>query len=356
MERIPTVDIIMVSWNHARFFDAFFEGLKASEYPRSACAVHIVDNASTDGGPESIQKRLLEKDEDFPEIYFYPQDKNLGFAGGNNLVMKQSTADYVFLVNPDAILGPSTIEEAVRIAEADPKIASVQSLLVLAQDPAKINSIGNGIHFAGFGFCVGYLQPVASAPKEVIPIAYASGAGCLIRMSALRKVGFFDETLFAYHEDLELGWRFLVAGYENVLAPKSILRHHYEFSRSIGKWYLMERNRGIVVLTMYRWGTILILLPVLLAIEMATWLFAIRGGWTSQKAKSVGWFFRPSSWAHLLRKRKEIFQLRTQSDREILKRFVFGIDHQGVRSSFISRVANPLMCVYFIIAKFLIVW
>src|SRR5512133_3565012 len=250
MKQTPTVDVIMVSWNHARFLDAFFDGLKASEYPREAWEVHIVDNASTDGGSEMIQKRIKEHDEDLPSIYFYPQDKNLGFARGNNLIIKQSLSYYVYLVNPDAILEASTINEAVRIAESDVKIATVQSLLVMAQDPSKINSIGNDIHFAGHGYCRGYLQPVASAPQEMTRIAYASGAGCLIRMSALRHVGFFDETLFAYHEDLELGWRFLVAGYDSVLAPKSVLRHDYEFSRSIAKWYLMERNRSIVVLTM----------------------------------------------------------------------------------------------------------
>lgn len=356
IHRTPTIDVIMVSWNHARFFDAFFEGLKTSTYPRESWAVHIVDNASTDGGPEAIRKRLMEADEDLPNVYFYPQDQNLGFAGGNNLIMKRSHADYVFLLNPDAFLEANTLEEAVRVAEADERVAVVQSLLVLAQDPTKINSIGNDIHFAGHGYCRGYLKPVARAPKDVVRIGYASGAGCLIRNGLLRENGYFDEELFAYHEDLELGWRFSVAGYDSALAPKSVLRHHYEFSRSVAKWYLMERNRGIVVLTMYRIGTILLLLPGLLAIEIATWLFALKGGWASQKAKAVGWFFLPSSWRYLRLKRKEVAQLRRRSDHDVLKQFVFGIDHQEVESGFMTRVANPLMRLYFWVVKTLVVW
>lgn len=356
MSRIPTVDVIMVSWNHGRFLDAFFDGLKASTYPREAWAVHIVDNASADGTPEIIQQRLMKAEEDLPDITFYPQDQNLGFAGGNNLILKESQADYVYLLNPDAILEPSTLEEAVRVAESNVRIASVQSLMILAQQPGILNGVGNDIHFAGHGFCRGYLKPVATAPTEVTRIAYASGAGCLIRTNILKQVGYFDETLFAYHEDLELGWRFLIAGYDNVLAPKSVLRHHYEFSRSIAKWYLMERNRSIVVLTMYRWATIILLLPGFLAIELATWIFAIKGGWVGEKAKAIGWFFSPSSWSYLLRKRSEIRRLRKRRDHDVLERFVSGIDHQEVNSSFMSRIANPLMKAYFSIMKFIIVW
>lgn len=352
----PTIDVIMVSWNHARFLNAFFDGLKASEYPRECWAVHIVDNASTDGTPEEIQQRLLEADEDLPNVYFYPQEKNVGFAGGNNLIMKRSHADYVYLLNPDAILSATTLQEAVEVAEANSAVASVQSLLILAQSPDQLNGVGNDIHFAGHGYCRGYLSPVASAPKEVTQIAYASGAGCLIRTSALKRVGYFDEELFAYHEDLELGWRFLIAGFDNVLAPKSILHHHYEFSRSISKWYLMERNRSIVVLTMYRWPTILLLSPGLIAIEIATWLFAFKGGWALQKLKAIAWFFLPSSWGYIRRKRKVISHLRVQGDRDVLKRFVWGIEHQQVASGFMSRVANPLMRLYFNIVKAMIVW
>lgn len=355
MNRMPTVDVIVVAWNHARFVDALFDGLACMDYPREAVNVYIVDNASTDGMADAIRARM-DRDEDMPNVFFLPQEKNLGFAGGNNVVMEHTQAEYVYLLNPDAAFEPSTLRKAVEIAESHSNAASVQSLLVLAQDPSTINSIGNDIHFAGHGYCRGYLQPRSFASADAASIAYASGAGALYRVSALRHVGLFDETLFAYHEDLELGWRFLIAGYDNLLAVQSVLQHHYEFSRSISKWYLMERNRGIVVLTMYRWGTLLLLLPGLLAIELATWLFAIKGGWASQKAKAIGWFFFPSSWGYLLRKRKEIARLRKRSDRDILKHFVSGIEHQETNSGFMSRVANPLMKVYFGIVKALVRW
>lgn len=351
----PRVDVITVPWNHHRFMAALFEGLRATDYPRDAFTVHLVDNASSDGTGDEI-RRLMETMDDLPTILFYPQDKNLGFAGGNNLILEQSAADYVFLLNPDAVFEPGTLREIVAAAEAHPNAASFQPFMVLAQDPGKINSIGNDIHFAGHGYCRGYGDPVSSAPREVTPIAYASGAGVLYRMDALRKVGLFDETLFAYHEDLDLGWRLLLAGYDNLLVPSSILRHHYEFSRSIGKWYWMERNRGIVIWKHDRLLTILLLLPALVAVEIMTWLFALLRGWGREKGKATGWFFKPSSWRYLWRARRETQRLRKRSDREVLSRFVSSITYQEVSNGFIERVANPLMGFYVTVLKWLVWW
>ena len=352
-ERIPTIDVIMVAYSHRRFMAALFEGLQRVEYPRDAFTVHLVDNASPDGTADEI-RRLIAETDNLPTIVFHALNTNEGFAGGNNLVLSQSAADYAFLLNPDAIFEPSTLREIVAAAEAHPNAGSFQPLIVLAQDPGKINSIGNDIHFAGHGYCRGYGDSISSAPKNITPITYASGAGVLYRMSALRHVGLFDEALFAYHEDLDLGWRLLLAGYDNLLVPSSKLRHHYEFSRSISKWYWMERNRGIVLWKHDRLWTLVLLLPVLIAIELATWLFALLRGWGNEKWKATSWFFKPSSWVYLHAARRNTQRLRKRSDREMLPRFVSGITYQEVSSPFMEKIANPLMAIYFFVLKRLV--
>ena len=344
---LPTVDVIVVSYNHKRFMEALFEGLLKSDYPKDRCRIFLVDNASQDGTADEMSRLVDLYYDRLPPISVTALQENTGFAGGNNLIMKASDADYFYLLNPDAAFESSTLREIVEEAEKHPNTGSLQSLLVLMKDPSVINSTGNDIHFAGHGYCNGYLDPIAKAPKSVLSISYASGAGVLYRRSALEKVGYFDEVLFAYHEDLDLGWRLLIAGYENLLVPQSVLRHHYEFSRSIKKWYWMERNRGIVVLTMYRWPTIILLLPGLLAIEIVTWFFAILRGWIPEKVKATFWFFKLSSWKYLHAKRKEMKALRKVKDSEILKRFVFGITHQEADPWFMKNIANPLMGFYY---------
>jgi GT2 family glycosyltransferase len=354
--RTPTVDVIVVMWKSFPYLEDLFAGFAAMDYPREAVTIHIVDNQSPDGAGEDVKRRLAHPDARWPKIVLHEPGANLGFSAGNNLVMRNSTADYCYLLNHDAIFEAGTLREAVAVAEAHPNAGSVQSLMVLAQDPMTLNSIGNDIHFAGFGYCRGYKLPTSSAPDTVTLIAYASGAAVLYRTSVLRQIGLLDETLFAYHEDLDLGWRILLAGYDNLLAPKSVLRHRYEFSRSIAKWYWMERNRFIVLFKNERWGTLLLTLPALIVIELATWLFALKGGWGKEKWRACAWFFKPSSWSYLFRARRETQRLRKTTDRRILKRYVSEISYQEVSSGFIRSVANPLMALYFSILKAIIIW
>ncbi len=355
MNRVPTVDVIVVTWNHARFMDALFDGFARVDYPREALNVYIVDNASTDNTADAIRARM-DRDEDMPNIFFLPQEKNLGFAGGNNLIMRESQADYVYLLNPDAAFEKDTLTEIVRIAEERKDAGAFQSVQVLAQDPSQIGSIGNAIVFTGHGYCQGYHDPVSSIPQDIRPIAYASGASVLYCTEALREVGYFDETLFAYHEDLDLGWRLWIAGIASLLVPTSVVRHHFEFSRSIKKWYWMERNRIIVLKTLYRIPTLILLAPGLIVTEIVTWLTAIRKGWWYEKVRAMAWFLKPSSLAYLLKKRQQVQKTRIMKDHEILQIFTATIEHQETDSAFMAYVANPLMRLYFVVVKGMMWW
>ena len=353
---MPRVDVVVVLWKSLPFLEALFDSFAAVDYPREAVTIQIVDNASPDGAGAEVKRRLANPDPRWPHMVLHESGANLGFAGGNNVVMNTSQADYVYLLNHDAAFTPQTLKEAVAVAEAHPDAGAVQSLLVLMQNKEIINSTGNGIHFAGFGYCDGYLDPLRSAPTDARPIAYGAGAGTLFRTEVLRKVGVIDETLFLYHEDLELGWRLWLAGHPCLLAPRSILYHHYEFSRSIQKWYYMERNRWIVMLTHYRLPTLLLIAPALIVIELMVWLSAIAGGWFHEKVRVTAWFLQLSSWRYLLHKRRAMKQLRVVKDRDILKRFSAVIAHQDGTNWLVEQVANPLMRLYFTIIKALVRW
>lgn len=352
----PRIDVIVVLWKSLPFLEALFTSFTDVGYPEDRVTIHIVDNASPDGAGAEVKRRLADPDPRWPKIILHEPGANTGFAGGNNLVLRQSTAEYCYLLNHDAALTPGTLREAVAVAEAHPQAGAIQSLLVLMESPNVLNSTGNRIHFAGFGYCDGYLDALNTAPVDPRPISFASGAGVLYRTSALKNVGVLDETLFAYHEDLELGWRLWLAGFPSLLAPKSILRHHYEFSRSIQKWYWMERNRWIVMLTHYRVATLILLTPALVAIECMVWISALMGGWGKEKARVAGWFLHTDAWRYLAKKRHAMVQLRTAKDRDILKHFVAIIAHQDGSNTFVEKVANPLMRIYFAVLKWLVRW
>ncbi|MFH1047663.1 MAG: glycosyltransferase family 2 protein [Patescibacteria group bacterium] len=334
------VTIIVLTYNSSKYLDECFGTLKKINQGDLAVEIVAVDNASSDGTVEQIRRR-------WPGIRVVETGSNLGFAGGNNIAMRaaiESGSDYVYLLNHDTEVQTDFLLEAVRIMETSVDIGAVQSLLLLHPEKELVNSAGNAIHFLGFGYCRSYRLPVEKISRTDWPdIAYASGAGVLLRSSALRQVGLFDERLFMYHEDLDLGWRLRLAGYRSVLAPKSVVWHKYEFSRSIGKYYFMERNRYIVLFKNLKLWSLIVLAPSLIMSEFFLSLAAVRGGWWSKKFRALMYFLSPSAWRHIILERERVAGFRKIGDREAMKLFTYEIRDQEGISLFTLWVANPLM-------------
>ncbi len=363
----PRTAIVVVSWNHGRFLTDCFAAVERAGLAPGFATLMIVDNASPDGSGDFIARELLSPDGastkgGFPCRFFKNAD-NFGFSGGNNQAMRlalEEGYDYVYLLNPDTEAQPGFLEEALRVAEADPAIGIVQSQLRLHPKTEFLNSYGNEIHFLGFGYAGGESTradaPESRAKLRVRDIAYASGAGMLIRTSLLREIGFLDEELFAYHEDLEFSWRARLAGHRVVLAPASVVYHKYEFSRSIKKYFWMERNRFIVMLRMYRWPTLLLILPALLAMEIGLWLFAFKGGWWREKLRAYAYFAEAANWRKLFAARARTQALRKVSDWDATALFTGSILFQQMRPTLLTRVANPAFSAYWALARFILVW
>jgi GT2 family glycosyltransferase len=345
------VAVIIVTFDSARFIPDCFESLSRFDRTGLDVDVIVIDNGSKD---DTV--RMLKS---YPFAETHPMGKNLGFAGGNDVGIRMAMdrgAEYVYLLNHDTVVTPAFLTEAVRMAESDPAIGSVQSLLMLWPDKDLANSTGNAVHFLGFGYCMDYRRPAPSLRFDGRrEIAYASGAGVLLRSEALRKVGLFDERLFMYHEDLDLGWRLRLAGFVNVLAPASVVFHKYEFSRSIKKYYYMERNRLVVLFKNFRPWTIVVLSPFLLVSEIALLAAAFRSGWWREKLRAYGFFFHVSTWTYIATERRHVAALRKVSDREIVRLFTSVISYQEVAGRFTTRIANPLMTATWAVIRTVIV-
>ncbi len=355
----PRIHIVTVLWKSAEFLPALFEGLAHLDYPRELLEMHFVDNNPGDGSRSAVERLAHEYGDRIPRVVIHDPGWNSGFAGGNNFVLRKTIAQnipYAYLLNHDASFEPNALQEAVLVAESDPCIGSVQSLLVLQQNPDEVNSRGNAIHYLGMGYCLGYHERRTSQATIPQSIAYASGAAVLYPTRVLKEVGLFDETLWMYHEDLDLGWRILLAGFRNVLAPKSVVRHRYEFSRSISKWYWMERNRIAVVLKNYRLPTIAILLPQLFIADLALFAYALKGGYWREKLKASLWFFTPRAWSFILRGRREIARIRKMPDRIIFDSMTPIIAYQEFEDPFLKTVVNPVWRMLFVLVKAMVVW
>jgi GT2 family glycosyltransferase len=347
--------------------DRLFASLASTDYPRELWEVSVLNNycKGHDDVEQAVAGRWVEEFRRRGlQIRFAKKDPNLGFAGGHDWLFRRAVSvdpEFVYLLNADATVDPGFLREAVAAAGAFPNAALVQSRIMLEQEPELLNSHGNAMHFLGFGFTLGYRSvPDAEgypAGKRPLPTFYPSGAGVLARADAVRRVGgLFDPRYFLYHEDSDLGWRALLAGYEVRYASKSVIYHKYEFTKSIRKFYWIERNRYVNLFVFYKFPTLLLIALPALAMELGAFLFSIRSGWWKEKLRVVAFFCRPSTWKWIGERRRLARSIRVRRDRDVLALMVGEISNQEVDSPLLTRVVNPVMRGYLSFLRKVVSW
>ncbi|MFA5022256.1 MAG: glycosyltransferase family 2 protein [Patescibacteria group bacterium] len=342
--------IIIPSYNGTGFLPDCLSSLAKITYPKDDYEIIIIDDVSTDGSREYIRNN-------WRDIKLIINETNLGFAATNNVGLHYAIDNnyaYAYLLNQDTVVKPDFLQQAVLVMENDKQIGAVQSKLLLYQDQGKINSVGNEIHYLGFAFAGGYLLPdTKMAIKE---ITYPSGACTLFRVGALKEVGLLNNDFFMYHEDTDLGWRLWLGGYKVLLAPESVVYHKYEFSRSIKKFYYMERNRYLVILQNYKIATLILILPAACLMDIAMFFYSFLAGWWREELKVYNYFCRPKSWTKIIKTRKLVQQKRQVLDKEIIARFTGKIEFQDIQNPLLKYIANPVLNLYWQIIKKLIWW
>ncbi len=325
------VSILVVAWGDEPELGACLTAALGSQGVR--VEVVVVDNGDRSG--------QVDRFEDHPRVRILRPGRNLGFAGGCNLAAAQATGEVLVLLNPDAIVAPGAVA-ALTATLQDPAVGIATASIRLADRPEIINSAGNPVHYLGLAWAGAHGQDAAGyqVPREV---AGASGACCAVRASWWRELGGFDPAYFAYHEDVEISLRSWQRGRPVVYVPTAVAYHHYEFSRNEQKFYLLERNRLMTVVTTYSARTLVLLAVPLLALEVAVVIKAAADGWLPAKARGYAWILRHRS--HLRSRRRRIQSERTCSDRQLAgifaDRFTPGVGTAGR----VLRLANALSAV-----------
>ena len=346
------VAIIIINYKDyaKKYLADYYHSLKQETYPYQLI---IVDNQSSEAS-RAFLKSIV------PEADIVAAADNSGYVGGMNLGTRRAADlgfEYVLFANFDAEIGTPYIAELVRVLKSDPQIGAVQSRIMLWPEKDKVNSLGNSIHFLGFGFSAGGYQNLnLNDLKTVEEITYPSGVSILMRLDLFLRLGGFEKSFFMYHEDLDLGWKIRLAGYRVVLARDSVIYHKYKFAQSIKQYFWMERNRFFTVLKNYKIATILIFLPAAVVMEIGLLFFALIKGYFFQKLRVYLELLRYSFWRDVLAGRKLIKKIRQVKDREILKLFVGKIKNQEVDNWLLNKVANPVFYIYFKLLRAIIFW
>lgn len=234
----------------------------------------LVDNASIDGVAEAFRRMA-------PSARVHLMTRNLGFAGGANAGAAQASGDLLVLLNPDARVQPGW-GQAIRRLWGKGFCAWMG--LVLLDDGERINSSGGVLHFAGFGWAGQVGEAAAAGPIEVREVGFLSGACLAIPRERWNELDGFAQHFFMYCEDVDLSLRLRLGGGRLAVIPQAKVEHAYEFVKNVRKWRLLERNRWATVLRTYPTPLLVLVLPGLLAAELAVWVVAVRGGWWRMKA------------------------------------------------------------------------
>jgi GT2 family glycosyltransferase len=274
----------------------------------------LVDNGCTTDAVQKVR--------DLDRVRVLTPGENTGFSGGCDRGAALAAGDYLAFVNSDAVVEPDVLAKLAAAVD-EPGVGTAMASIRLAEDPSIINSAGNPLHYTGLSWSGGHGRP-ATEFAERRPVLGGSGCCFVIRRALWEELGGFAEEYFAYFEDTELSLRLWQRGLTPLYVPDAVVRHYYEFSRTPFKLYLLERNRELVLLTMYQRRTLLLLMPMLLLTEAAMLASAVAGGWTRQKVRGWAWLVRNRKW---VRRRRALIQgQRTVPDAELVRYFTARFD------------------------------
>lgn len=232
------VSIITVNFNGYVVTCQMIESLYQTEFDGE---IIVVDN-----GSEVDESELIKQI--YPEVITIRSNKNLGFAGGNNLGIRKASGDHLFFLNNDTIVTIGFIEPLVRRIESMPEIGVVCPKIRFEYTPERIQYAGytplNNLTLRNK--MIGFNEVDLGQYDIAIETAFALGAAMLVKREAIQNAGLMPECYFLYYEELDWCSRIKEAGYTIWYEPESVIFH--KESASTGrlsplKQFYLTRNR-----------------------------------------------------------------------------------------------------------------
>lgn len=218
-------------------------------------SIYVVDNS-----PRDVIARAIRMD--CPEATILPQERNIGYGAGNNVVLPRLRSEYHLIMNPDVTFAPDLLERMVAymdehrdIAVLTPRVFSVdgQEQFLPRRQPTVRYLMSGRLEGRSKRFAAWRREyTLADAPTDApMKVQYATGCFLLIRSHLFYKLGGFDERFFLYHEDSDLSRRVLDHGFivyhpdfrvthdwarDSASDPKAFRQHLLSTIRFFNKW------------------------------------------------------------------------------------------------------------------------
>ena len=227
---MPSLEVVIVSHGAEALLRRCLESLREHPSQSATMTVTVVDSGSADGTPDMVER-------EFPEFRL-ERRANIGFSAANNLVLRESQADAVLLLNPDTEVYAGTLDTCLARLASDPAIGMVGAKLVREDgelDHAAKRSFPTPLaalaHFTGIGLGEGAGESLSQyrathlGDDEAGEVDAVNGAFMLCRAEAVAQVGLLDEGYWLYMEDLDWCHRFWDAGWKVFYEPGAVALH-----------------------------------------------------------------------------------------------------------------------------------
>jgi GT2 family glycosyltransferase len=258
--------------------------------------------------------------------------ENRGFCAANNQGIAAARGDLIALLNNDAEAAPGWLKELAAVFRGRPEIGMAASKILVFEDPMRIDKAGHLIYPDGQNRGRGSGEMDRGQYDRLEETLWPDGCAAMYRREMLDLIGGFDEDLFAYGDDAELGLRARIAGWKCLYVPAAVVKHHRGATLGIQsprRLELIERNRVLLAAKLFPWSLLWLNGPYYLArIAAGVWA-AIRGrgetalfpGWRGKwiLAKSL----LKGDWEALLmlprtlRKRRRMERIRKLTPRQV---------------------------------------
>jgi len=219
-EQPVTTAIVLLNWNSGDMTTECIRSLL--KMTAESYEIIVVDNGSQDGSVEYLRGQ-------FPAITILPQEHNLGFAAGCNVGIKlalEKGVKFVSLLNNDTVVDPQFLTELERVADEHPEAAVISPKIYFWDMPNRLWWAGGVFSlWTGIAKHIGRKEVDRGQFERNADVDWATGCAALIRSEVLEQVGLFDESFFAYSEDLDFSLRIKKAGYKIWYAPNARLWH-----------------------------------------------------------------------------------------------------------------------------------
>ncbi|RLI65767.1 MAG: hypothetical protein DRO67_02210 [Candidatus Asgardarchaeum californiense] len=243
------VSIILVASNSQKTIKPLLDSLAGSQYPN--LEVVTVNNGSTDKTVEIIE-RMLPYLNNIMRVKLIKLNKNIGYCKAANIAVRRSSGKFLLFIDHDIVMTPSVIDRLVEVLNQNPNLGAVQPKVVSGWDLTTVDSYDVNES----GSIRGIHTFIYRVPRRVL---YSVGACFMMRRDLFIRIGGFFNDFFVGYQDVDLGWRLRLLGYDIITVPDVEIYHYrgilrdskhfkpiFEYTEARNKLVMMLQNLEVI--------------------------------------------------------------------------------------------------------------